>query len=255
MVEQGTHKPLVGGSNPPSATNLATSTTALPRRRAVANPSPGRAPPSGGRPASVSSIGTRTSVPGWSAVPALYSAAAAAHGRRPLDPGGSSLNPKFFRNGIVMLVLVAGHGRAAVHLDHDQHTGADRRLLPVPERRRRPARSSKVVQQGDTLTVTVPTRRIAYTVIVPERRRPDQRLGGHGRGREARQRSFAADIYEAKPAPDTSWLGLLLTGLLPLLVIGGFIFFMMRQAQGTNNQALSASARAAPGCSSATRPS
>src|SRR5205814_9442512 len=25
----------------------------------------------------------------------------------------------------------------------------------------------------------------------------------------------------------------------PLLVIGGFIFFMMRQAQGTNNQALS----------------
>jgi cell division protease FtsH len=34
-------------------------------------------------------------------------------------------------------------------------------------------------------------------------------------------------------------VGLLLTGLLPLLVIGGFIFFMMRQAQGTNNQALS----------------
>jgi cell division protease FtsH len=46
-------------------------------------------------------------------------------------------------------------------------------------------------------------------------------------------------IYEAKPAPDTSWIGLLLTGLLPLLVIGGFIFFMMRQAQGTNNQAMS----------------
>ena len=29
------------------------------------------------------------------------------------------------------------------------------------------------------------------------------------------------------------------TGLLPILIIGGFIFFMMRQAQGTNNQALS----------------
>ena len=46
-------------------------------------------------------------------------------------------------------------------------------------------------------------------------------------------------IYGAKQAPDTSWIGLLLTGLLPLLVIGGFIYFMMRQAQGTNNQALS----------------
>ena len=52
------------------------------------------------------------------------------------------------------------------------------------------------------------------------------------------QRHPAADIYKAEPAPDTSWLGLLLTGLLPLIVIGGFIFFMMRQAQGTNNQAL-----------------
>jgi cell division protease FtsH len=35
------------------------------------------------------------------------------------------------------------------------------------------------------------------------------------------------------------WLGLLITALLPVLLIGGFIFFMMRQAQGTNNQAMS----------------
>jgi cell division protease FtsH len=35
------------------------------------------------------------------------------------------------------------------------------------------------------------------------------------------------------------WLGLLVTALLPVLLIGAFIFFMMRQAQGTNNQAMS----------------
>ncbi|MEP6681186.1 MAG: cell division protein FtsH, partial [Chloroflexota bacterium] len=35
------------------------------------------------------------------------------------------------------------------------------------------------------------------------------------------------------------WLGLLITALLPVLLIGAFIFFMMRQAQGTNNQAMS----------------
>ena len=46
-------------------------------------------------------------------------------------------------------------------------------------------------------------------------------------------------VFTRKPTADTSWIGLLLTGLLPLLVIGGFIFFMMRQAQGTNNQAMS----------------
>jgi cell division protease FtsH len=35
------------------------------------------------------------------------------------------------------------------------------------------------------------------------------------------------------------WLGLLITAFLPVLLIGAFIFFMMRQAQGTNNQAMS----------------
>jgi cell division protease FtsH len=35
------------------------------------------------------------------------------------------------------------------------------------------------------------------------------------------------------------WIGLLITALLPVLLIGAFFFFMMRQAQGTNNQAMS----------------
>ncbi len=97
--------------------------------------------------------------------------------------------------------------------------------------------SSTVIQESDTLTVT------------------DGPTSGSSRSScpgvagltnvwadmvaAAAPKTLPADIYEAKPVPDTSWLGLLLTGLLPLLVIGGFIFFMMRQAQGTNNQALS----------------
>jgi ATP-dependent Zn protease len=48
---------------------------------------------------------------------------------------------------------------------------------------------------------------------------------------ETGSRSLRADIYEAMPATDNSWVGLLLTGILPLLVIGGFIFLMMRRAQ------------------------
>ena len=55
----------------------------------------------------------------------------------------------------------------------------------------------------------------------------------------AGNKPLPAGVFTRKPTADTSWIGLLLTGLLPLLVIGGFIFFMMRQAQGTNNQALS----------------
>ncbi len=62
----------------------------------------------------------------------------------------------------------------------------------------------------------------------------DMQLSAKSAGKE-----LPADIFSATPAPDTSWLGLLLTAVLPLLIIGGFIFFMMRQAQGTNNQAMS----------------
>ncbi len=47
-------------------------------------------------------------------------------------------------------------------------------------------------------------------------------------------------VYNVEePSAAGGILTLLITALLPVLLIGGFIFFMMRQAQGTNNQAMS----------------
>ena len=44
---------------------------------------------------------------------------------------------------------------------------------------------------------------------------------------------------EVKETNSTAfWLGAILPFLLPFLLIGGFIYFMMRQAQGTNNRAM-----------------
>ena len=45
--------------------------------------------------------------------------------------------------------------------------------------------------------------------------------------------------YEVKKPADTSWILVLVTTGLPVLIIVLFIVFFMRQAQGTNNQALS----------------
>jgi cell division protease FtsH len=149
------------------------------------------------------------------------------------------LNPKFFRNGIVMLVLVVG--TAALLFTWIQSTtpstpiGYSQFLSDVSANK-----VEQVVQQGDTLTVRLKapaTGPSPYTVTVPSiltQVFPDMVAAAKSTGAE-----LSSTIYKAEPAPDTSWLGLLLTGLLPLLVIGGFIFFMMRQAQGTNNQALS----------------
>jgi cell division protease FtsH len=46
-------------------------------------------------------------------------------------------------------------------------------------------------------------------------------------------------FFVVEPSAAGQWVGLLITALLPVLLIGAFIFFMMRQAQGTNNQAMS----------------
>jgi cell division protease FtsH len=148
------------------------------------------------------------------------------------------LNPKFFRNGIVMLVLVVG--TAALLFTWLQSSSPASEisysdfLAKVQQ-----GQVAKVVQQDSTLTVTPKSDSAPYTVIAPGLAGLHDVYADIKAAAERGNVTLSGDIYAAKQAPDTSWLGLLLTGLLPLLVIGGFIFFMMRQAQGTNNQALS----------------
>jgi cell division protease FtsH len=147
------------------------------------------------------------------------------------------LNAKFLRNGIVMLVLVAGT-IALLYTWVTSTTPANTVGYSEFLNKVAAGEVQKVVQDGETLTVTPKGGGTAYTVIVQN---PitgnvlDDMLAAAAKGNQ----ELPAEIYARKQTADTSWVGLLLTGLLPLLVIGGFIFFMMRQAQGTNNQAMS----------------
>ncbi len=146
------------------------------------------------------------------------------------------MNPKFFRNGIVMVVLVLGTA-ALLFTWINASTpavpvGYSEFLSQVAS-----GQVTQVTQEGDVLTVKSNSNPSTYTVVVPSILTQvfnDMVLAAEKGGRD-----LDPKIFTAIKAPDTSWLGLLLTGLLPLLIIGGFIFFMMRQAQGTNNQALS----------------
>jgi ATP-dependent Zn protease len=156
------------------------------------------------------------------------------------------LNPKFFRNGIVMLVLVVGTAALLftwiTTTNTPTSTGYSQFLQDVSQ-----GEVAKVTQQGTTLTVQTNGKE-TYTVVVPTVLTPvytdmqtAAKEGGH---------PLPADAFTATPAPDTSWLGLLLTAVLPLLIIGGFIF--RRRARIIRP---CPSARAALACSSATRPS
>jgi cell division protease FtsH len=96
----------------------------------------------------------------------------------------------------------------------------------------------KVTQQGDVLTIKKRDD-TTYTVNIPPLPTLTNVLADMRDAAESDGGTFDPNIYSADRTPDNSWVGLLLTAVLPLLVIGGFIYFMMRQAQGTNNQALS----------------
>jgi cell division protease FtsH len=145
------------------------------------------------------------------------------------------LNPKFFRNGIVMLVLVVGTA-ALLFTWVSSNTPSQTTAYSTFLNQVASGEVKSAVQEGTTVTVTTQTSQ-NYTVIVPTVL--TDVFGDIQAAAERGGRDPSTIDFRAEPAPDNSWFGLLLTGLLPLLIIGGFIFFMMRQAQGTNNQALS----------------
>ena len=144
------------------------------------------------------------------------------------------MNPKFFRNGIVMLALVVVALAVVFTLvsGNSPSTSKDYSVF-LSEVQKGEIKS--VTQEGSTLAVT-PNTGPQYSVTVPgllaNQVYPDMQTA-------AEKGAKSVPTFGAKPAPDTGWISILVTGLLPILIIGGFIFFMMRQAQGTNNQALS----------------
>ncbi|HUG30394.1 MAG TPA: ATP-dependent zinc metalloprotease FtsH [Candidatus Limnocylindria bacterium] len=146
------------------------------------------------------------------------------------------------RNGLLMLVLVMGVSALL-------YTWLGSSETPVTKAYSGPASFlmdvekgdvAKVVQQGETLSVFLTSQAAdaaepEYTVTIANvLTQVSQDIAD-----AAERGAVAAPTFDPKPAPDNSWIGLVLTGLLPLIIIGGFIYFMMRQAQGTNNQAMS----------------
>ena len=99
-------------------------------------------------------------------------------------------------------------------------------------------RVSDVVQDGTRLTVTLSTDTNPRTVVVPSsfvnvRAEVCAAAGSTDPG------NCPVTYSAVEESAAGQWLGILITAFLPVLLIGAFIFFMMRQAQGTNNQAMS----------------
>ena len=211
MVEQGTHKPLVGGSNPPSATtSFDLCCDAVTYQWWIA-------------------LDARNGVRHG---PALYSPRWSLRGSGP-DPE-APLNPKFFRNGIVMLALVVVALAVAITLVGQSTQPNDKAysefLTDVQT-----GNVTTIVQEGSRLTVT--TRPATDTRSSSQDCSPRPTQTSRPPQRPAAR--TCPTVQGPSSHPTRRGSGSSSPGLLPILIIGGFIFFMMRQAQGTNNQALS----------------
>ena len=92
-----------------------------------------------------------------------------------------------------------------------------------------------ITQDADQLTIKLTDETEPVTAVVPPGiiNVRDEVCSASGRTPCAIQFEAVAESAAGQ------WIGLLISAFLPVLLIGGFIFFMMRQAQGTNNQAMS----------------
>jgi cell division protease FtsH len=135
------------------------------------------------------------------------------------------------RNGIVMLVLVAA--TAALLYALIQPTAPGTKSYSYFYKDITSGNVSTIVRQGDTLTVTDSDGQ-SYTVQsdAPAQGNWEVFLGWN-------IPNLNKIDYKINTPPDTGWIMLILTTLVPVVLVILFIFFFMRQAQGTNNQALS----------------
>jgi cell division protease FtsH len=158
------------------------------------------------------------------------------------------LNSRFLRNGIVTLVLVVGTA-ALLYMfifpgDNAKpipYSGSGSFLELVAK-----GDVNKVTQRGQILEIELKeidpgtNKNKVATSLVPNELATDVQTDVTAACATAPTTCLAApQVAGAAPSDSGAWLGVIITALLPILLIGALLFFMFRQAQGTNNQALS----------------
>ena len=146
------------------------------------------------------------------------------------------MTSRIVRNSVVLVVLaVFGLAVLWTFMGNDE-SSADYKYGQLIE----DARSGQIesISQEDTrLTATLPNGE-EKTAVIPSQLTNIVADLGCDAGGDSGQFN-CANLGATEPSAAGGILTLLITALLPVLLIGGFIFFMMRQAQGTNNQAMS----------------
>ena len=150
------------------------------------------------------------------------------------------MSSRLVRNSVVLVVLaVFGLALLWTYIVDNNPTPAYTYSQMLADAKA--GRVKSVTQDGTKLTVQVTNSDTPKSVVVPDIGNIDVQqdvctaAGTPNKGDCVANIGFAA--VEASAAG--SIITTLLLSIFPVLLIGAFIFFMMRQAQGTNNQAMS----------------
>ncbi len=161
------------------------------------------------------------------------------------------MNNRFLRNGIVTLVLVVGTAALLYMLVFQPEKD---NLVPYSGANSKPASFLSLVAQGKVKQVTQRANELDVTLVdtdqqgknlVVTTKVPSEYVTNLDADVAAACASSpttcttAPLVFGGDPPEGGAWLGLIISALLPILLIGAFLFFMLRQAQGTNNQAMS----------------
>ncbi len=143
------------------------------------------------------------------------------------------MDPKWLRNSFVYLIIMVAILAVFFTIfqqPKNEKTVALSEIVQTIVKDGRDGRIDKVVISGNKMTAQ--TSGGMQTAYIGERTDVYQLL----HERSLRDDQFVLDIQP--PSQWGNWFGLL-GSFLPLIIFGGLLLFMMRQAQGTNNQALS----------------
>ncbi len=157
------------------------------------------------------------------------------------------MNNRFLRNGIVTLVLVVGTAALLYMFIFPTDTakpiaysGSGESFLSFVAQ----GNVSEVTQRGQTLEIKLKQtdqsgKPIVKTALVPSELATNVQTDINAACAASVDCTSPPQVFGGVASDGGQWLSLLLTALLPMLLIGALLFFMFRQAQGTNNQALS----------------
>ncbi|HEY8134651.1 MAG TPA: hypothetical protein VIF08_01325, partial [Candidatus Limnocylindrales bacterium] len=158
------------------------------------------------------------------------------------------MNNRFLRNGIVTLILVVGTA-ALLYMfifptDGNKpiaYSGPNGSFLQLVA----DGQVSKVTQRGQVLEIEKTTidqhtgKPEIVTSNVPSELATNVQTDINAACSASPKCAAAPPTLTGAPPSDSAWLSILISAFLPILLIGALLFFMFRQAQGSNNQALS----------------